>query len=399
MAIKSQGPELAQTLQEFKAWIDSLSDRDKIDIVRTARRSSNYYSRGGRTRMLWNAYTHEVEPKARPGYTTMYGFFNYATPHYDAHSYLKAFEEWTDDAVLRFTLAQQGAHHNTAYKEGKMILRDLDKADPLKCVELGKPVRYEDLLTILNLPGYGLTDALCYRVSTRGDVQKRMRSMDAIEKALSGWLALSARDAEVQRLLLEVEIDWSTIVKSYEEDDSNAKMWLQWLKVQWLKEQLARHTLQLAILRDQLDQIQPILKRIAQDALVMKNGRVSYGFDVALYAILRKGGLDPDLPVVSAGLDLDWTLDHLERADLVLDLIKDVEYVRVSGDKAILDQKSPKLDKRGMPKARLVLRQEQANAIRALETVADHLAAVSPNAREHLDFYVQGLADGSILAD
>lgn len=396
MTIKSQaqGPQLAQTLQEFKDWIDSLSDRDKIDIVRTARRSSNYYSRGGRTRMLWNAYTHEVEPKARPGYTTMYGFFNCATPHYDAHSYLKAFEEWTDDAVLRFTLAQQGPHHNTAYKEGKMILRDLDKADPLKCVELDKPVRYEDLLARLNLPGYGLTDALCYHISTRGDVQKRVRSTDAIDMVLRGWLALSARDAEVQRLLLEVEIDWSTIVKSYEEDDSNAKM-----KVRWLKEQLARHTLQLAILRDQLDQIQPILKRIAQDALFMKNGRVSYGFDVALYAILRKGGLDPDLPVVSAGLDLDWTLDHLERADLVLDLIKDVEYVRVSGDKAILDQKPPKLDKRGMPKARLVLRQEQANAIRALEPVTDHLAAVSPNAREHLDFYVQGLADGSILAD
>ncbi len=394
MAIKSQGPQLAQTLQEFKAWIDSLSDRDKIDIVRTARSSSNYYSRGGRTRMLWNAYTHEVEPKARPGHTTMYGFFNCATPHHDANVYLDAFEEWTDDAVLRFTLAQQGPHHNTAYKEGKMILRDLDKADILKCVELDKPVRHEDLVARLNLPGYGLTETLCYCVSTRGDAQKRMRSTDAINRALRVWLHLSARDVEVRRLLLEVEIDWSTIVKSYEENDSNVKM-----KVQWMKQQLACHTLQLAILRDQLDQIQPILKRIAQDALVMKSGRVSYGFDVALYAILRKGGLDPHLPVVSAGLDLDWTLDLLERADLVLDLIKEVELVRVSGDQAILDQKPPKLHKRGLPKARLVLRQEQANAIRALEPVAEHLAAVSPNASEHLDFYVQGLADGSILAD
>ncbi len=71
--------------------------------------------------------------------------------------------------------------------------------------------------------------------------------------------------------------------------------------------------------------------------------------------------------------------------------------MRVSGDKAILDQKPPKPNKQGLPKARLVLRQEQANAIRALETVADHLAAVSPNACERLDFYVQGLADGSIL--
>ena len=343
--------------------------------------------------MLWNAYTHEVEPKARPGYTTMYGFFNYPAPDDDASSYLEAFEEWTDDAVLRFTLAQQGPHHNTAYKEGKMILRDLDKADILKCVDLDKPVRHEDLVARLNLPGYGLTEVLCYCVSSRGDIQKRMRSTEAIGRALRVWLHLSARDAEVRRLLLEVEIDWDLIVKSYEEE-SNAKV-----KVQWMKEQLAGHILQLAILRNQLDQIQPILKRIAQDVLRMKNGRVSYGFDVALYAILRKGGLDPHLPVVSAGLDLDWTLDRLERADLVLDLIKDVEYVRVSGDQAILDQKPPKLHKRGLPKARLVLRQEQVNAIRALETVADHLAAVSPNAREHLDFYVQGLADGSILSD
>ena len=393
MAIKSKGPQLAQTLQEFKSWIDSLSDQDKIDIVRTARSSSNYYSRGGRTRMLWNAYTHEVEPKARPGYTTMYGFFNYSAPHDDANSYLEAFEEWTDDAVLRFTLTQQGPHHNTAYKEGKMILRDLDKADILKCVELDKPVRYEDLVARLNLPGYGLTEALCYCVSSRGDIQKRMRSTEAIGIALRVWLQLSARDAEVRRLLLEVKIDWDLIIKSYEEE-SNAKM-----KVQWMKEQLAGHTLQLAILRDQLDQIQPILKRIAQDVLRMKNRKVSCGFDVAVYSILRKGGLDPHLPVVSAGLDLDWTLDLLERADLVLDLIKDVERVRVSGDQAILGQKPPKLHKRGLPKARLVLRQEQVNAIRALEPVAEHLAAVSPNASEHLDFYVQGLADGSILAD
>ena len=393
MAIKSQGPQLAQTLQEFKAWIDSLSDQDKIDIVRTARSSSNYYSRGGRTRMLWNAYTHEVEPKARPGYTTMYGFFNYQAPHDDTNSYLEAFEEWTDDAVLRFTLAQQGPHHNTAYKEGKMILRDLDKADILKCVELDKPVRREDLVARLNLPSYGLTEALCYCVSSRGDIQKRMRSTEAIGRALRVWLRRSARDAERRRLLLEVEIDWDLIVKSYEEE-SNAKM-----KVQWMKEQLAGHILQLAILRNQLDQIQPILKRIAQDVLRMKNGKVSCGFDVALYAILRKGGLDPDLPVVSAGLDLDWTLDLLGPADLVLDLIKDVELVRVSGDQAILDQKPPKLHKRGLPKARLVLRQEQVNAIRALEPVAEHLAAVSPNASEHLDFYVQGLADGSILSD
>lgn len=393
MAIKSQGPQLAQTLQEFKAWIDSLSDRDKINIVRTARSSSNYYSRGGRTRMLWNAYTHEVEPKPRPGYTTMYGIFNCATPHHDASSYLEAFEDWTDDAVLRFTLAQQGPHHNTAYKEGKMILRDLDKADLLKCVELDKPVRHEDLVARLNLPGYGLTEALCYCVSTHGDVQKRMRSTDAIDRALRVWLRLSARDAEVRRLLLEVKIDWDLIIKSYEEE-STAKM-----KVQWMKEQLAGRTLQLAILRNQLDQIQPILKRIAQDVLRMKNGKVSCGFDVAVYAILRKGGLNPHLPVVSAGLDLDWTLDLLERADLVLDLIKEVELVRVSGDQAILDQKPPKLHKRGLPKARLVLRQEQANAIRALEPVAEHLAAVSPNASKHLDFYVQGLADGSILAD
>ena len=224
MAIKSQGPQLAQTLQEFKAWIDSLSDRDKIDIISTARRSSNYYSRGRRTRMLWNAYTHEVEPKPRPGYTTMYGIFNLKTPHYDANSYLEAFDEWTDDAVLSFTLAQQGTHHNTAYKEGKMILRDLDKADILKCVELDKPVRREDLVARLNLPGYGLTEALCYCVSSRGDVQKRMRSTEAIGRALRVWLRLSARDAEVRRLLLEVEIDWSTIVKSYEEEDSNAKV-------------------------------------------------------------------------------------------------------------------------------------------------------------------------------
>ena len=393
MAITSQGPQLPQTLQEFKAWIDSLSDQDKIDIVRTARNSSNYYSRSGRTRMLWNAYTHEVEPKARPGYTTMYGFFNYPAPHDDANSYLEAFEEWTDDAVLRFTLSQQGPHHNTAYKEGKMILRDLDKADILKCVELDKLVCYEDLVARLNLPGYGLTEALCYCVSSRGDVQKRIRSTEAIGRALRVWLRLSARDAEVRRLLLELEIDWDLIVKSYEEE-SNAKM-----KVRWMKEQLAGHILQLAILRNQLDQIQPILKRIAQDVLRMKNGKVSCGFDVAVYSILRKGGLDPHLPVVSAGLDLDWTLDFLERADLVLDLIKDVELVRVSGDKAILDQKPPKLHKRGLPKARLVLRQEQVNAIRALEPVAEHLAAVSPNASEHLDFYVQGLADGSILAD
>lgn len=62
---------------------------------------------------------------------------------------------------------------------------------------------------------------------------------------------------------------------------------------------------------------------------------------MAVYSILRKGGLDPHLPVVSAGLDLDWTLDLLERADLVLDLIKEVERVRVSGDTAILDQKPP----------------------------------------------------------
>ena len=391
MAIKSQGPQLAQTLQEFKAWIDSLSDRDKINIVHTARSDSRYYSRGGRTRLLWNAYTHEVEPKAKPGETTMYGFFNYKGG-YDAQR-LEAFEEWTDDAVLRFTLAQQGPHHNTAYKEGKMILRDLDKADLLKCVELDKPVRHEDLVARLNLPGYGLTEALCYCVSTRGDVQKRMRSTDAIDRALRVWLRLSARDAEVRRLLLEVKIDWDLIIKSYEEE-STAKM-----KVQWMKEQLAGHTLQLAILRNQLDQIQPILKRIAQDVLRMKNGKVSCGFDVAVYAILRKGGLNPHLPVVSAGLDLDWTLDLLERADLVLDLIKEVELVRVSGDQAILDQKPPKLHKRGLPKARLVLRQEQANAIRALEPVAEHLAAVSPNASKHLDFYVQGLADGSILAD
>lgn len=392
MAITSQGPQLAQTLQEFKAWIDSLSDRDKINIVHTARSDSSYYSRGGRTRLLWNAYTHQVEPKAKPGETTMYGFFNYKGG-YDAQR-LEAFEEWTDDAVLRFTLAQQCPHHNTAYKEGKMILRDLDKADILKCVELDKPVRREDLVARLNLPGYGLTEALCYCVSSRGDLQKRMRSTEAIGRALRVWLRLSARDAEVRRLLLEVEIDWSAIVKSYEEEDSNAKV-----KVQWMKEQLAGHILQLAILRNQLDQIQPILKRIAQDVLRMKNGKVSCGFDVALYAILRKGGLDPHLPVVSAGLDLDWTLDLLERADLVLDLIKDVELVRVSGDKAILDQKPPKLHKRGLPKARLVLRQEQVNAIRALEPVAEHLAAVSPNASEHLDFYVRGLADGSILAD
>ena len=391
MAIKSQGPQLAQTLQEFKDWIDSLSDRDKINIVHTARSNSSYYSRGGRTRLLWNAYTHEVEPKAKPGETTMYGFFNYKGG-YDAQR-LEAFEEWTDDAVLRFTLAQQGPHHNTAYKEGKMILRDLDKANLLKCVELDKHVRHEDLLARLNLPDYGLTRALCYCASTRGDVQKRMRSIETIDLALRAWLGLTKRDAGVRRLLLDVDIDWSVVVKSYEDSAADK------LTMQLLKEQLARHTLQLAILRDQLDEIQPILKRIAQDALFTKNGRVSCGFDVALYAILRKGGLAPDLPVVSAGLDLNWTLDHLERADLVLDLIKDVEYVRVSGDKAILDQKPPKLDKRGMPKARLVLRQEQANAIRALETVADHLAAVSPNAREHLDFYVQGLADGSILAD
>ena len=388
MAITSKGPQLSQTLQEFKSWIDSLSDQDKIDIVHTARSNSSYYSRGGRTRLLWNAYTHEVEPKAKPGETTMYGFFNYKGG-LDAQR-LEAFEEWTDDAVLRFTMAQQGPHHNTAYKEGKMILRDLDKADLLKCVELDKPVRHEDLVARLNMPDYGLTEALCYCVSSRGDVQKRMRS---IESNLRAWLSRSKRDADVRRLLLDVDIDWSVVVKNYEESEESR------LKMQWRRDQLSRYILQLALLRDQLDQIQPILNRVAQDALFTKNGSVSYGFDVALYAILRKGGLDPHLPVVAAGLDLDYTVDHLERPDLVLDLIKDVERVRVSGDQAILDQKPPKLHKRGLPKARLVLRQEQVNAIRALEPVAEHLAAVSPNASEYLDFYVQGLADGSILAD
>ena len=388
MAITSKGPQLSQTLQEFKSWIDSLSDQDKIDIVHTARSNSSYYSRGGRTRLLWNAYTHEVEPKAKPGETTMYGFFNYKGG-LDAQR-LEAFEEWTDDAVLRFTMAQQGPHHNTAYKEGKMILRDLDKADLLKCVELDKPVRHEDLVARLNMPDYGLTEALCYCVSSRGDVQKRMRS---IESNLRAWLGRSKRDADVRRLLLDVDIDWSVVVKNYEESEESR------LKMQWRRDQLSRYILQLALLRDQLDQIQPILNRVAQDALFTKNGSVSYGFDVALYAILRKGGLDPHLPVVAAGLDLDYTVDHLERPDLVLDLIKDVERVRVSGDQAILDQKPPKLHKRGLPKARLVLRQEQVNAIRALEPVAEHLAAVSPNASEYLDFYVQGLADGSILAD
>ena len=386
MAIKSQGPQLAQTLQEFKDWIDSLSDRDKINIVHTARSNSSYYSRGGRTRLLWNAYTHEVEPKAKPGETTMYGFFNYKGG-YDAQR-LEAFEEWTDDAVLRFTLAQQGPHHNTAYKEGKMILRDLDKADLLKCVELDKHVRHEDLLARLNLPDYGLTRALCYCA-----VQKRMRSIESIDLALRAWLGLSKRDAGVRRLLLDVDIDWSVVVKSYEDSAADK------LTMQLRSDQLSRAILQLALLRDQLDQILPILNRVAQDSLCMKNGSVSYGFDVALYAILRKGGLDPHLPVVAAGLDLDYTVDTIERPDLVLDLVKDIERVRVSGDQAILDQKPPKPNKQGLPKARLVLRQEQANAIRALETVADHLAAVSPNAREHLDFYVQGLADGSILAD
>ena len=388
MAITSKGPQLSQTLQEFKSWIDSLSDQDKIDIVHTARSNSSYYSRGGRTRLLWNAYTHEVEPKAKPGETTMYGFFNYKGG-LDAQR-LEAFEEWTDDAVLRFTMAQQGPHHNTAYKEGKMILRDLDKADLLKCVELDKPVRHEDLVARLNMPDYGLTRALCYCVSSRGDVQKRMRS---IESNLRAWLSRSKRDADVRRLLLDVDIDWSVVVKNYEESEESR------LKMQWRRDQLSRYILQLALLRDQLDQILPILNRVAQDALFMKSGSVSYGFDVALYAILRKAGRDPHLPVVAAGLDLDWTLNLLERADLVLDLIKDVERVRVSGDQAILDQKPPKLHKRGLPKARLVLRQEQVNAIRALEPVAEHLAAVSPNASEYLDFYVQGLADGSILAD
>ena len=391
MAITSKGPQLSQTLQEFKSWIDSLSDQDKIDIVHTARSNSSYYSRGGRTRLLWNAYTHEVEPKAKPGETTMYGFFNYKGG-LDAQR-LEAFEEWTDDAVLRFTMAQQGPHHNTAYKEGKMILRDLDKADLLKCVELDKPVRHEDLVARLNMPDYGLTRALCYCVSSRGDVQKRMRSIESIDLALRAWVGRAKRDADVRRLLLDVDIDWSVVVKNYEESEESR------LKMQWRRDQLSRYILQLALLRDQLDQIQPILNRVAQDALFTKNGSVSYGFDVALYAILRKGGLDPHLPVVAAGLDLDYTVDHLERPDLVLDLIKDVERVRVSGDQAILDQKPPKLHKRGLPKARLVLRQEQVNAIRALEPVAEHLAAVSPNASEYLDFYVQGLADGSILAD
>ena len=391
MAITSQGPQLAQTLQEFKAWIDSLSDRDKINIVHTARSDSRYYSRGGRTRLLWNAYTHEVEPKAKPGETTMYGFFNYKGG-FDAQR-LEAFEEWTDDAVLRFTLAQQGPHHNTAYKEGEMILRDLDKADLLKCVELDKPVRHEDLVARLNLPGYGMTEALCYRVSSRGDIQRRVRSTDAINMALRGWLSLSKRDADVRRLLLEVDIDWEVVVKSYEESAADK------LTMQWRMDQLSRYILQLALLRDQLDQIQPILNRVAQESLCMKNGSVSYGFDVALYSILLKAGRDPHLPVVAAGLDLDYTVDRLERPDLVLDLVRDIERVRVSGDQAMLDQKPPKPHKQGLPKARLVLRQKQVNAVRALEAVADHLDAVSPRTRKHLDFYVQGLADGSILVD
>lgn len=389
MAITSQGPQLSHTLQEFKSWIDSLSDQDKIDIVHTARSDTRYYSRGGRTRLLWNAYTHEVEPKAKPGETTMYGFFNHKGG-LDAQR-LEAFEEWTDDAVLRFIKAQQGPHHNTAYKEGKMILRDLDKADLLKCVELDKPVRHEDLVARLNLPDYGLTRALCYCVSTLGDVQKRMRSIEAIDLALGSWIGRSERDAGVRRLLLDVYIDWEVVVKSYEESAADK------LTMQWRRDQLSRYILQLALLRDQLDQIQPILNRVAHDALCMKNGSVSYGFDVALYAILRKAGRDPHLPVVAAGLDLDHTVNRLERPDIVLDLVKDIERVRVSGDQAMLDQKPPKPHKQGLPKARLVLRQKQVDAVRALEAVADHLAAVSPRTRKHLDFYVQGLADGSIL--
>lgn len=391
MAITSKCPQLSQTLQEFKSWIDSLSDQDKIDIVHTTRSNSSYYSRGGRTRLLWNAYTHEVEPKAKPGETTMYGFFNYKGG-LDAQR-LEAFEEWTDDAVLRFTLAQQGPHHNTAYKEGKMILRDLDKADLLKCVELDKPVRHEDLVARLNMPDYGLTRALCYCVSSRGNVQKRMRSIESIDLALRAWLGRSKRDADVRRLLLDVDIDWSVVVKNYEESKESR------LKIQWRRDQLSRYILQLALLRDQLDQILPILNRVAQDALFMKNGSVSYGFDVALYAILRKAGRDPHLPVVAAGLDLDHTVDHLERPDLVLDLVKDIDRVRVSGDQAMLDQKPPKPHKQGLPKARLVLRQKQVDTVRALEAVADHLAAASPRTSKNLDFYVQGLSDGSILAE
>ena len=391
MAITSQGPQLPQTLQEFKSWIDSLSDQDKIDIVHTARSNSSYYSRGGRTRLLWNAYTHEVEPKAKPGETTMYGFFNYKGG-FDAQR-LEAFEEWTDDAVLRFTLTQQGPHHNTAYKEGKMILRDLDKADILKCVELDKPVRHEDLVARLNLPDYSLTQALCYSVSTRGDVRKRMRSIESIDLALRTWIGLSARDADVQRVLMEADIDWKVIVKNYEETASDKTV------MQWRRDLISRYILQLALLRDQLDQIQTIVKIVAQDSLCMKKGSISYGFDVALYAILRKAGWDPDLPVVSAGLDLDYTVDRLERADLVLDLVKDIDRVRVSGDQAMLDQKPPKPHKQGLPKARLVLGQKQVDAVRALEAVADHLAVVSPRTRDHLDFYVQGLADGSILVE
>ena len=271
-----------------------------------------------------------------------------------------------------------------------MILRDLDKADLLKCVELDKPVRHEDLVARLNMPDYGLTEALCYCVSSRGDVQKRMRS---IESNLRAWLGRSKRDADVRRLLLDVDIDWSVVVKNYEESEESR------LKMQWRRDQLSRYILQLALLRDQLDQIQPILNRVAQDALFTKNGSVSYGFDVALYAILRKGGLDPHLPVVAAGLDLDYTVDHLERPDLVLDLVKDIDRVRVSGDQAMLDQKPPKPHKQGLPKARLVLRQKQVDAVRALEAVADHLAAVSPRTSKNLDFYVQGLSDGSILAE
>lgn len=389
MAITSKGPQPSQTLQEFKDWIDSMSDQDKIDIVHTARSDARYYSRGGRTRLLWNAYTHEVEPKSKPGETTMYGFFNYKGG-FDAQL-LEAFEEWTDDAVLRFTLAQQGTHHNTAYKEGKMILRDLDKADLIKCVELDKTVRHEDLVARLNLPDYGLTRALCYCVSTLGDVQKRMRSIEAIDLALRAWLGRSKRDADVRRLLMEVDIDWEVVVKSYEEITADKRT------MQWRRDQLSRYILQLALLRDQLDKIQPILNHVAHDALCMKNGSVSYGFDVALYAILRKAGRDPHLPVVAAGLDLDHTVDRLERPDLVLDLVKEIERVRVSGDQAMLDQKPPKPHKQGLPKARLVLRQKQVDAVRALDAVADHLAAVSPRTRKHLDFYVQGLADGSIL--
>jgi hypothetical protein len=220
-----------------------------------------------------------------------------------------------------------------------------------------------------------------------------MRSIDSIDLALRAWLGRSKRDADVRRLLLDVDIDWSVVVKSYEESEESR------LKMQWRRDQLSRYILQLALLRDQLDQILPILNRVAQDALFMKNGSVSYGFDAALYAILRKAGRDPHLPVVAAGLDLDHTVDRLERPDLVLDLVKDIDRVRVSGDQAMLDQKPPKPHKQGLPKARLVLRQKQVDAVRALEAVADHLAAVSPRTSKNLDFYVQGLSDGSILAE